>query len=127
MVLVFQQAEAQLAAQAAASPAVAAAIGSADPYPPGQWGPSNAATSGLTQTQWEHRIMLLRMALESAEALRLSAQGDFKKEHPPRVQREQLRGQGFLAQKHSRTVAQSAAALRPEHWSHFCIPFIFLC
>ena len=62
-----------------ATPAVAAATGSADPYSPGQWGPSNA---GLTQRQWEHHIMLLRMALESAEALRRSAQGDFKKEHP---------------------------------------------
>ena len=81
----FQQVEAQLAAQAAAPAAApaAAASGSADPYPPGQWGPSNAAASGLMQTQWEHHIMLLRMALESAEALRRSAQGDFKKEQPP--------------------------------------------
>ena len=35
----------------------------------------------VTQTQWEHHIMLLRMALESAEALRRSAQPD-KKEPP---------------------------------------------
>ena len=111
MLPVFQQVEAQLAAQAAASPEVAAAIGftpatpaqaaaspavaaassftpatpavaaasgSADPYPPGQWGHANASP---TETQWEHHIMLLRMALESAEALRRSAQAD-KKEPP---------------------------------------------
>ena len=95
MLPVFQQVEAQLAAaQAAASPEVAAAIGftpatpvqapaspavaAASSFTPAT--PAVAANASPTQTQWERHIMLLRMALESAEALR-RAQAD-KKEPP---------------------------------------------